>query len=114
MGRFKWLRLGAASAMKFLECLKMLLVMRVKMHIMLFYDASGAQGFRCTCRTNFPDSFSKIFSEIFQEEMDQFAPDIRVNTFLSPIFFYYLHTLHFQVKRYSLWNILDRAVAVFL
>ena len=30
-----------------------------------FYDASGAQGFRYTYGTNFSDSFSRIFSEVF-------------------------------------------------
>ncbi|XVE95231.1 hypothetical protein REPUB_Repub02eG0078200 [Reevesia pubescens] len=40
-------------------------------------DASGAQGFRYTYGTNFSDSFSKIFSEIFEHEMDRFLPDIQ-------------------------------------
>ncbi|XP_021284477.1 chaperone protein dnaJ 1, mitochondrial isoform X2 [Herrania umbratica] len=48
-----------------------------------FYDASGAQGFRYSYQTNFSDSFSKIFSEIFQDEMDQFAPDIQAELLLS-------------------------------
>nr|KJB64202.1 hypothetical protein B456_010G036800 [Gossypium raimondii] len=48
-----------------------------------FYDASGAKGFRYTYQTNFSDSFSKIFSEIFQDEMDQFAPDIQTEILLS-------------------------------
>lgn len=42
-----------------------------------FYGGSGAKGFRYAYQTNFSDSFSKIFSEIFQDEMDQFAPDIQ-------------------------------------
>ncbi|KAG4194090.1 hypothetical protein ERO13_A06G032676v2 [Gossypium hirsutum] len=48
-----------------------------------FYGASGAKGFRYTYQTNFSDSFSKIFSEIFQDEMDQFAPDIQTEILLS-------------------------------
>ncbi|XP_022768387.1 chaperone protein dnaJ 1, mitochondrial-like isoform X2 [Durio zibethinus] len=48
-----------------------------------FYDTSGAQGFRYTYQTGFSDSFSKIFSEIFQDEMDQFAPDIQTELLLS-------------------------------
>ncbi|EOY15360.1 Chaperone protein DNAj, putative isoform 1 [Theobroma cacao] len=48
-----------------------------------FYDASGARGFRYSYQTNFSDSFSKIFSEIFQDEMDQFAPDIQTELLLS-------------------------------
>lgn len=48
-----------------------------------FYDASGAQGFRYASGTNFSDSFSKIFSEIFQDEMDQFVPDIQTELLLS-------------------------------
>ncbi|KAA3467416.1 chaperone protein dnaJ 1, mitochondrial isoform X3 [Gossypium australe] len=76
------------------------------------YGASGAKGFRYTYQTNFSDSFSKIFSEvfcvpsaysclygfgyhdgskmlkldalqIFQDEMDQFAPDIQTEILLS-------------------------------
>ncbi|XP_022773110.1 chaperone protein dnaJ 1, mitochondrial-like isoform X1 [Durio zibethinus] len=48
-----------------------------------FYDASGAQGFKYTYGTNFSDSFCKIFSEIFEDEMDQFAPDIQTKLLLS-------------------------------
>lgn len=82
-----------------------------------FDAASGAKGFRYTYQTNFSESFSKIFSEvfcvpsvyyclygfgyhdgskmvklgalqIFQDEMDQFALDIQVNTFFYPEVFY--------------------------
>ncbi|KAJ0024562.1 hypothetical protein Pint_08412 [Pistacia integerrima] len=47
------------------------------------YNTGGAEGFRYAYQTHFSDSFHKIFSEIFEEETDQFAPDIQVELLLS-------------------------------
>lgn len=47
------------------------------------YDPSDAERFTRAYRTHFSDSFHKIFSEIFEEETDHFAPDIEVELILS-------------------------------
>ncbi|XP_044511148.1 chaperone protein dnaJ 1, mitochondrial isoform X3 [Mangifera indica] len=47
------------------------------------YNTGGAEGFRYAYETQFSDSFRKIFSEIFEDETDQFAPDIQVELLLS-------------------------------
>ncbi|KAL2892864.1 Chaperone protein dnaJ 1 mitochondrial, partial [Bienertia sinuspersici] len=41
------------------------------------YDFADAEAFRQAYRTHFSDSFHKIFSEIFQDEVDNFAADIQ-------------------------------------
>uniref|UniRef100_A0A5B6Z222 Chaperone protein dnaJ 1, mitochondrial n=1 Tax=Davidia involucrata TaxID=16924 RepID=A0A5B6Z222_DAVIN len=47
------------------------------------YAARGAEGFRYSYRTHFSDSFHKIFSEIFENETENFATDIQVELSLS-------------------------------
>ncbi|KAJ4701405.1 putative Chaperone protein DNAj [Melia azedarach] len=47
------------------------------------YSANDAEGFRYAYQTHFSDSFHKIFSEIFEDETDHFAPDIQVELLLS-------------------------------
>ncbi|XP_057532358.1 chaperone protein dnaJ 1, mitochondrial isoform X2 [Amaranthus tricolor] len=47
------------------------------------YDFSDAEKFRTAYRTHFSDSFHKIFSEIFEDEVENFAPDIQVELLLS-------------------------------
>lgn len=48
-----------------------------------FRYAGDAEGFRYAYQTHFSDSFHKIFSEIFEDETDRFAPDIQVELVLS-------------------------------
>ncbi|GFS43981.1 DNAJ heat shock family protein [Actinidia rufa] len=47
------------------------------------YGANDAGGFRYAHRTHFSDSFHKIFSEIFENEAENFATDIQVELSLS-------------------------------
>ncbi|XP_052201656.1 chaperone protein dnaJ 1, mitochondrial isoform X2 [Diospyros lotus] len=47
------------------------------------YAAYDAEGFRSARRTHFSDSFHKIFSEIFEDEADNFASDLKVELTLS-------------------------------
>ncbi|KAJ6304672.1 hypothetical protein OIU78_020279 [Salix suchowensis] len=47
------------------------------------YGADDAGGFRYAYRTNFSNSFHKIFSEIFEDEANHFASDIQVDLVLS-------------------------------
>ncbi|CAO2834438.1 unnamed protein product [Amaranthus hypochondriacus] len=47
------------------------------------YDFADAEKFRTAYRTHFSDSFHKIFSEIFEDEVESFAPDIQVELLLS-------------------------------
>ncbi|KAJ6919802.1 chaperone protein dnaJ 1 [Populus alba x Populus x berolinensis] len=47
------------------------------------YGAGNAGGFRYAYRTNFSNSFHKIFSEIFEDEANHFASDIQVDLVLS-------------------------------
>ncbi|KAK9270884.1 hypothetical protein L1049_026470 [Liquidambar formosana] len=47
------------------------------------YAAGGAEGFRYAYRSHFSDSFHKIFSEIFEDEAENFATDIQVELSLS-------------------------------
>lgn len=47
------------------------------------YAAGDAEGFRYANRTHFSDSFHKVFSEIFEQETDNFASDIQVELSLS-------------------------------
>ncbi|VVA92846.1 unnamed protein product [Arabis nemorensis] len=46
-------------------------------------DGGDAERFRRAYQSNFSDSFHKIFSEIFEDETDQIASDIRVELSLS-------------------------------
>ncbi|OAY23253.2 chaperone protein dnaJ 1, mitochondrial isoform X1 [Manihot esculenta] len=45
--------------------------------------AANAGGFTYSYRSNFSDSFQKIFSEIFEDETNQFASDIQVELLLT-------------------------------
>lgn len=47
------------------------------------HGAGNAGGFRYAYRTNFSNSFHKIFSEIFEDEANHFASDIQVDLVLS-------------------------------
>ncbi|XP_012067942.1 chaperone protein dnaJ 1, mitochondrial isoform X2 [Jatropha curcas] len=47
------------------------------------YGAGNTGDFSYSNRTNFSDSFHKIFSEIFEDEANQFASDIKVELVLS-------------------------------
>ncbi|XP_021740301.1 chaperone protein dnaJ 1, mitochondrial-like isoform X1 [Chenopodium quinoa] len=47
------------------------------------YDSADAEAFRHAYKTHFSDSFHKIFSEIFQDEVENFADDIQVELSLS-------------------------------
>ncbi|GKV33623.1 hypothetical protein SLEP1_g42105 [Rubroshorea leprosula] len=47
------------------------------------YAARNTQDFRYASRNDFSDSFQKIFSEIFDDEIDQFAQDIQMELLLS-------------------------------
>ncbi|GLT79873.1 hypothetical protein SLA2020_513440 [Shorea laevis] len=47
------------------------------------YGARNTQEFRYANRNDFSDSFQKIFSEIFEDEIDQFAQDIQMELLLS-------------------------------
>ncbi|XP_010540444.1 PREDICTED: chaperone protein dnaJ 1, mitochondrial isoform X2 [Tarenaya hassleriana] len=47
------------------------------------YDGADTESFRRAYQTHFSDSFHKIFSEIFEEETEKFASDIRVELVLS-------------------------------
>ncbi|XP_044474802.1 chaperone protein dnaJ 1, mitochondrial-like isoform X2 [Mangifera indica] len=47
------------------------------------YNTGGAEGFKFTYHTRFSESFNKTFSEIFEDETDQFEPDIQVELLLS-------------------------------
>ncbi|KAL5777306.1 hypothetical protein ACOSP7_010232 [Xanthoceras sorbifolium] len=47
------------------------------------YNTGDAEGFRYAYQTHFSDSFQKIFSEIFEDETDRFAPDVQVELLLS-------------------------------
>ncbi|GAV66792.1 DnaJ domain-containing protein/DnaJ_CXXCXGXG domain-containing protein [Cephalotus follicularis] len=48
-----------------------------------FRFSSDAKGYRFSYRTPFSGSFNKIFSEIFEDEIDRVAPDIQVELLLS-------------------------------
>lgn len=47
------------------------------------YDFADAEAFKHAYRTHFSDSFHKIFSEIFQDEVESFAADIQAELLLS-------------------------------
>ncbi|CAK9149021.1 unnamed protein product [Ilex paraguariensis] len=47
------------------------------------YPAGDAEGFGYAHRTHFSDSFHKIFSEIFENEAENFATDVQVELSLS-------------------------------
>ncbi|CAK7347209.1 unnamed protein product [Dovyalis caffra] len=47
------------------------------------YSAGNAGGFRYAYRTDFSNSFRKIFSEIFEDETNHFASDIQLELVLS-------------------------------
>ncbi|XP_062074409.1 chaperone protein dnaJ 1, mitochondrial [Humulus lupulus] len=46
-------------------------------------DAGNTEGFRYSYQTNFSSSFHKVFSEIFEHNIDRFASDIQVELSLS-------------------------------
>ncbi|KMS94908.1 hypothetical protein BVRB_014210 isoform B [Beta vulgaris subsp. vulgaris] len=46
-------------------------------------DHADAEAFRDAYRTHFSDSFHKIFTEIFQDDVEHFAADIQVELLLS-------------------------------